>query len=243
MKRSLIIAVMILNSSLIFLTCRDQSMTADKIVVECTKAMLGTEKNETLKTLRLKINYPDHGIHHITHEIRRPNFSRNEANYILVFDSEHAAFIKHPPKKDGQRQPPELIDAAELVDFEVEIDWFVPAFFDHPFEYLGIQKIEEVDFHKLLVKLPLGAKMIYYISAKNYLIGKVTADFILLDRAFHTEREFSDYREINGVLYPHTFTYEGFEGGRQTATIDVVEINPTLNETRFRIPDELLQRQ
>ncbi|MFH1941850.1 MAG: hypothetical protein ABIL68_07070, partial [bacterium] len=216
---------------LALLACQEKTMTAEKLIARCADAMGGQDNIENIKTLRIGAVYPDHGNHALFIEIKRPNLSYNPQSKI-VFDGKRLCWTKGT---DGNSAP-ELVDAEEWKDGEVEIGFYFPAFFDYPSEYLGMETVDVKKFYKLSVKLPLGAEMVYYVDAKTYLLHKAVAHLTLYGEARHPERVFSDYKEIGGIRFPHGFTY-GSRNGIMKGRIESVEINAPMDDDHFQIPD------
>jgi TolB protein len=206
--------------------------TAKELVDRCTRAMGGAEAIRGVKTLRFLSIYPDHGDTPILFEIMRPNRSRSP-RADLVFDGTRACFIRGQGGKPG----PQMVPAGELVDFEVEIGWFFPAFLDHPAEYAGAETVEGREAHKLRVALPLGARMTYSLDATTDLVVKAVAEFTLDGKAYVFERAFGDHRPVDGIVFPHRFTYAG-RTGVQTGRIEKIELNVPFAEDAFHIPAE-----
>ncbi|HNR39916.1 MAG TPA: ankyrin repeat domain-containing protein [Acidobacteriota bacterium] len=206
--------------------------TAAELVDRCARAMGGAEAIRGLKTLRFHSIYPDHGDTPILFEIMRPNRSRSP-RADLVFDGTRACFINGRDGKPG----PQMVPAEELVDFEVEIGWFFPAFFDYPAEYAGAETVEGREAHKLRVALPRGARMTYFLDAATDLVVRITAEFTLGGKEYTFDRALSDHRPVNGLVFPHCFTYTG-RTGVQTGRIEKIELNVPLAEDAFRIPKE-----
>ncbi len=211
--------------------------TAEGIVARVAEAMTGAERTEDLRTLRVRMVYPDHDYPVVT-ELSRPNRMRTEGvgSYVLVFDGERGAFLERPPAEDGTPQGPELIDPNYLRDLELDIAFIFPAFFDHPSEYLGLEVIEGVETHKLGVVLPLGIRMNYFIDAGSYLPLKVLADVTVDGTEYQPGRVFKDYEDWGGIQYPRTVTYWWLPDNVETAVVDLVEVNVDLGEDRFAIP-------
>ncbi|MBU0494976.1 MAG: hypothetical protein KKA73_17520 [Chloroflexi bacterium] len=203
------------------------SMTAERLVDECARAMGGIEKIDALETMRFTQNFPDHaGL--IRYEIKRPN--RVRMGDDLVFDGERASWLEGR-SPDGTL----LVPQEEWKDFEVDIAWYVPAFFDYPAEYMGTETLDDVETHKLQVALPLGAVMTYYLDAQTYLVYRAIARFTIGGQEYHPERTYSDYRLHDGILYSYAFTYEG-RTGVFTATMRSIEFNVPLGDERFAVP-------
>ncbi len=211
--------------------------TAEQIVARAGRAMTVGGRIEDLKTLRVTMIYPDHDYPVLT-ELSRPNRMRTEGvgNYVLVFDGERGAFLERPPAADGTPQGPELIDSKYLRDLELDIAFIFPAFFDHPFEYLGLEEVEGVKAHRLAVILPLGIRMTYFIDADTYLPLKVLADVTVDGTEYHTGRIFHDHDDWGGIRYPRTVSYWWLPEDVETAVVERVEANVSLGEDRFAIP-------
>ena len=207
-------------------------MTAERLVEECAKAMGGIEKIDALETMRTTQHWPDHGL--IRYEIKRPNLVRMGDD--LVFDGERAAWVKGR-NADGTLREAELVPQDEWKDFEMDIAWYVPAFFDYPAEYIGTEIVDNIETHKLQVTLPLGAVMTYNLDAQTYLVYRAASDVTVGDKEYHYERTYSDYRLHDGILYPHTFTYAGRDGVEVlTATMKKLEFNLPLEDEQFSVP-------
>jgi TolB protein len=205
--------------------------TAERLVAECVKAMGGIDKIDALETMRFTQNFPDHaGL--IQYEIRRPN--RVRMGDELVFDGKQGSWLEGR-NADGTLRKAELVPQEEWKDFEVDIAWYVPAFFDYPAEYMGTETLDDIETHKLQVTLPLGAVMTYYLDAQTYLVHRAAARFTMDGQEHHPERTYSDYRWQDGILYPYAFTYEG-RTGVFTATMKSIEFNVPLGDERFAVP-------
>jgi hypothetical protein len=210
--------------------------TTERIVARAARAMAGSGRIEDVKTLRVTMVYPDHEYPVVT-EIARPNRMRTGGgSNVVVFDGQRGAFLERPPAADGTPQGPEVIDPRYVKDFELDIAFLFPAFFDHPSEYLGRELVEGVEAHKLGVVLPLGIRTVYFVDAESYLPLKVTADVTIDGAEYHPGRVFRDYRDQGGLKYPRAVTYWWTADKVETAVVELVEVNVPLGEERFAIP-------
>jgi len=204
---------------------------AECLIAACAKAMGGIDKVDSLETMRLAQDWPDHDL--IRYEIKRPNLVKMGDD--LVFDGERAAWLKGK-NADGTPRI-ELVPEEEWKDFEMDIGWYVPAFFDHPAEYMGTETVDGIETHILQVTLPLGAVMTYNLDAQTYLVYRAASDITIGEKEHHMERTYSDYRVHDGIMYPHAFTYEGRDGTEVlTATMEKLEFNIPLEDERFSVP-------
>ncbi len=210
-------------------------LTATEVIANCAEAMGGKVKIDGLKTLRVGAVYPDHGDKVFITEIKRPNMSY-EAESYLVFDGQQACLLKGLDYKSG----PKLVDEEDLADFDIIVGCFFPAFYDFPSDYLGPETVDGRQVHKIRPQLPHGAELVYDIDARTWLPYKFRARLTVRGQSFDVERGFNDYRNVDGVLYPHGFTYlsrdkKSVLQGR----IASVEINPVLDDAHFTIPKNI----
>jgi len=206
--------------------CQPESMTAERLIDECAQAMGGID---SLETMRLVQSWPDHeGL--IRYEFRRPNLVRMGDS--LVFDGQQASWLPGM-SPDGTL----LVPQEEWKDFEADMAWYVPAFFDHPAEYLGMETVDGIETHILQVTLPLGAVMTYNLDAETYLVYRAALRVVLYGEEYQSERTFLDYRSVDGILYPHAFTYASRDGTEVlTAAMESIEFNVHLGDDRFAVP-------
>ena len=212
-----------------------EPVTAETIVARCAEALGGAGKIAAVTTLRFTVAYPGNKTPHIT-EIKRPGRIRTEAGYILVFNGRRAGFLKGAPAQDGKDPGPQLVEAESWRDFEADIAFLFPAFFDHKAEYLGLEAVGGREFHRLGVALPLGLRMNYFIDAATFLPQRIVADVPYRGEVFHPERVVGDYEETRGVLFPRSFTSTGW-GEKGRASVTSVEINVPLADDRFEMPE------
>ena len=238
MKRGLKIACVLAYAALCApATLVAQEVSADSIISACTEAMGGRAAVDALRTLRLRYRLPDHGGPSLK-LIKRPNLYRAEPD--IVFDGARAAILARSPLPDGTTRPAELVPAEELKDFEMQIGWLFPAFFDYPARHVGVESIDGIETHKLEVVLPLGARLTYYIDAATHLPLMVESNVTLHGKHTRYFRRFGDFRENAGVLYPHWFTYFSHRTKElYIVTIDELDLNVRLDDSLFAVPDGL----
>jgi len=90
--------------------------------------------------------------------------------------------------------------------------------------------------HKLVVTLPLGTRAEYLVDARTYLVRTFAVDETYRGQTFHMEREWLDFKSVQGIIYPSRMTYPGRNGKTATAEIMKIEFNPLLSEDRFKVP-------
>jgi predicted aspartyl protease len=168
-------------------------------------------------------------------EIKRPNRIRSEAHYILVFNGKRAGYLKGAPSADGKDPGATLLPVEEGRDFEVDIAFWFPAFFDYPAEYMGLETVEGKASHKIGVVLPMGIRMIYLLDARTFLPARIMAEIPSGGETYRCEHVVGNYERTNGLLFPRTSTADSW-GPKGRATITSVEVNVPLGDDRFEVP-------
>ena len=210
-----------------------QKQKSELIISKCAEAMGGQEMISSIKSLRINEVFPDHGEHPMIFEMKRPNLFRNP-RINLVFDGKRACFLNG----SDNNSKPELVDEEEWKDFEVDIAFHFPAFFDYPATFEGVESGEGKDEIKIKVELPLGAVMIYYIDCRTFLISKAVAKFKLGVKEYTPFRDYFDYKPVSGILFPHGFTY-GSRNGQMKGWVKLIEVNSEFDVDMVKIPEGL----
>jgi len=197
----------------------------------------GRERLDALRGIRAEVTYAGHE-YLVTHEIERPNRGRNTGGdqYISVFDGERAGFL-HQIDRDGVEQGPSLVDPEFVKDWELEIAWIFPTFFDHAAELLGKRDLEGDSAYLLRVELPLGAMVDYFIDSETFRTVRAEATVAIMDTTFTMGRIYADHQITDGILYPKTMMFYFGDGEPETATIDVVEFGVSFPEGHFDMPE------
>jgi len=207
------------------------------IIAKCAEAMGGMSRIKAVRTLRLEVVYPDHDASAVLHEIRLPNQIRTErpGEYVAIFDGRTGVLLKYDPAKPGQPPVPQDLPAEAARGFETDLGWFFPLFFNLPAEYAGIVESNGEKCYKLIVSLPLGTRAEYLIDPRTYMVKTVAVDETFQGQTFHMEREWLDFKSVQGIIYPSRMTYPGRDGKMATARLQKIEFNPVLAEDRFKI--------
>jgi predicted aspartyl protease len=214
-----------------------ESLTVEQVVARCAEALGGAGKIASVRTLRITVDYPNRKIPCVV-EIKRPNRIRSEADYILVYDGKRCGYLKGAPSKDGRDPGPKLLPAEEGKDFEVDIAFFFPAFFDYPAQYEGLGTVEGREYHKMAVVLPLGIKVTYFLDAKTFIPARIVAEIPNKGVVYKCEHAVGDYARTDGLLFPRTSDAQSW-GPPGLAKITSVEVNVPLGDDRFEMPDGL----
>jgi len=110
---------------------------------------------------------------------------------------------------------------------------------DHPYRisYGGKETLGGTEVDVLLLSDPEGPPMRVYIDSRTRIIRRVAGEFVMGEMGgAELAVEFSDYRPVDGVLFP--FKMVNYAGGTTIAetVVSEVGVNPKLDEELFK-PD------
>ncbi|MCS6929485.1 MAG: hypothetical protein NZM43_08330 [Saprospiraceae bacterium] len=139
----------------------------------------------------------------------------------------------------GNNEPePMTADQVENLLEQADIDGTVIGYKEKGYtvEYLGKEDVEGTEAHK--IKINKGAKKIEYVfydpktfyEIKNIHVDEVDGQEVEMTSLF------SNFKEVGGIVIPHTMQQVNPMMGNTTITITKVEINPTIDMKIFDMP-------
>jgi hypothetical protein len=216
----------------------DAQITREDIIAKAWKAMFGERSKTDIQSIYVEGYFHGRTVpNRMT--VKRPNLFRNETpSGVLVFDGTRAAWAKRVPDEKGNPRNPELIDPAQWRHFEVDIAMVFPAFFDHPSEFKGIEKVNGADAYRLYVPLPLGGNVTYFVDGKSFLVTRRLISWEGDPKEELWENLIDGYTNYDGILFPDGYAFAGREGREQGFYRNArFNINP--GDELFEIPQEL----
>ncbi len=98
--------------------------------------------------------------------------------------------------------------------------------------YSGIDTIDSRKAYKIIWQLPSGIDWIYYYSVDSGLLIKQVITHDTGQGRFSQTNFLFDYREVNGIKFPHRFTQ--ISGGQvYDLEIEMLEINSGMDDSEF----------
>jgi outer membrane lipoprotein-sorting protein len=218
--------------------------TVDEIVAQHVKARGGREALAAVKTLRMTgraLAGPGREAI-VRREIARPGRIRTEFVFqgttgIYVWDGTSGWQVS---PLDGSLEAKPLAEeaaalSAEQADFEGPlVDWKAKG---HTIERVGSATLPDGEAHELKVTLKSGVVRHVWVDAATGLVVKTASTRKVRGRETEFEVTYGDYRETGGLRFPRLLEI-GAKGRPQRLKIVVenVEINPTLDDARFKMP-------
>jgi hypothetical protein len=137
---------------------------------------------------------------------------------------------------DPEPMPPDAAAlSAEQADFEGPlVDWKAKG---HKVELVGTATLPGGPAHELKVTLKSGVVRRIWVDAKSGLVVKSGSTRRVKGHETTLEVLYADYRESGGVQFARSIEI-GAEGRPQRLRIavDSVEVNPRLDDSRFKMP-------
>lgn len=221
------------------------AQTVDEIVSKHVTARGGMTKLKAVSSIRLtgKMTMGPGLEAPVTLELKRPKSMRMEFSFqgmtaVQAFDGTTAwAIMPFGGKKDAEALPADQAkELAEQADFDGPLVDHAQK--GHQVELLGKEKVEGSDAYKLKVTLKGGDIRYLYLDAEYFLEMKSEGRRIVRGSEMEVESSMGDYKEVEGLMIAHAI--EGGPKGtpmRQKLTVEKVEINPAMDDVRFKMPE------
>lgn len=225
----------------------DGPSNADEVIARYVKAIGGKEKMESVKTMRVtgKAVFGGGMEAPTVRETMRPNKFRLEFTFqgmtgTQAYDGKSGWSImpfqgKTDPEKMSEDDVKEVQDDADvdgpLVDYKAK---------GHQVELVGKEDVEGASAYKLKVSKKGGDTDYHFIDAETYLPIKVTSKRKVQGTEMEFEQLMSDYKSVDGFVMAHSIQNRaagGAMGGGMTFVFEKVELNPSIKEDRFLMPE------
>lgn len=222
------------------------AQTVDEIIAKHVNAIGGTAKLNAVKSMRItgKMTLGPGLEAPIVIEYKRPRNVRMEFTLqgmtgVQAYDG--ASGWQVMPFQGNKN--PEAMSPDERKDIEEEADLIEGPLVNykekgHKVELVGKDKVEGSDAYKLKVTLKNGDTQYIYLDADTFLAVKSEGKRMVRGTEVETESFSGDYKEVEGLMI--AFSQEGGQKGstqRQRITFDKIEINPTVEDVRFKMPE------
>jgi outer membrane lipoprotein-sorting protein len=221
------------------------AQTLDEVIAKHLEARGGVDKIKAVQSMKMtgKMTVGPGIEAPVTLEMKRPANVRLEIVFqgntgVQAYDGKTGWGISPmAAKKD-----PEPMSADELKEMEEQadmdgslVDWKAKG---HSVELMGKEKVEGSDAYKLKLTLKNGDLRYVFIDADSFLELKTEARRTIRGTEMETESVSSDYKEVGGLVLPHTIT-NGAKGSpqKQTITVDKIELNVPIDDSRFKMPE------
>lgn len=219
------------------------AQTVDEIVAKHVAARGGMAKIKTIKTMRISgkrefgpgLSVP------IVVEQSRPNKMRADFTVqgmtgTLAFDG--AGGWQVMPFQGNPN--PEPMNADDVKDFSEDsdidgalIDWKEKG---SKLELVGKESVEGTDAFKLKLTKSTGGVTHIWLDADSFLELKSETKRTVRGTEQDIVAVSGDYKEVNGMMMPHSFQFGAKGQPMLSMTYDKIEVNAPIDDSRFKMP-------
>jgi len=215
-----------------------KEIAKDEIIKKSWKAMFGESKSEDIKSIYFENQVKGRTEPSIS-IVKRPNHFRNEIPVgIAIFNGKRGALIQNDSTEGWKNNELKILETTHWRDFEVDIAFKFPAYFDYQSKYGGRDIVNGKENFKIIVELPLGGVVTYFLDTKTFFITKQSLSWIEDSSKVVLEMFVTKYKNYNGILFPEGYYFEGRKG-KVTRSYNSIKFNINPKDELFEIPDEL----
>jgi hypothetical protein len=220
------------------------TLTADDIIARYIKTVGGSDKIQSIKTLRRVGKFTgDDGFEAVVvEESSRPNRVREEFSLqgmtgINAYDG--VTGWKIDPF--GGKKDPESLSEEEMRSIIEDSDFDEPLIDyrakGNKVELVGMDQVEGTDVYKLKVTLKSGDTRYYYMDTDSFVPIKYETKRIIRGTPQESETTLGDYKQVGGWYLPFSMqTRQKGSSGSQKITLDKIEFNVPIDSTRYSRP-------
>ncbi len=220
------------------------AQTVDDLVSKYLAARGGLDKLKALKAIRMSgtMTVGPGTEAPVVLETKRPNNMRMEFTLqgmtgVQAFDGSTAwAVLPFMGKNDPEALPSEQ---AKMFEEQADFDGPLVGYKEkgHTVEVVGKEAVEGTDAYKLKVTMKNGETRHIFLDAEYFLEIRTEGSRNIRGSQVEFESSIGDYKDVGGIMFPHSID-SGAKGSpqRQKLTITKIELNPELEDTRFRMP-------
>jgi len=218
------------------------AQTLDEVISKSFQARGGLDRLRAVQSLRVTGRMSMGSSEaSVVVETKRPGLFRAEITVrgtlaVQAWDGVTAWGIS--PMGSGQ---PEVLpaEAAKAMADEADVDGPLVDYRakGHQVTLLGKERLESGDAYKIEVRKKNGAVESHFLDARSYLTVRIEGKRTVRGTVIEGESLLGDYREAGGILWPYSIR-SGARGNpqKQTLKVDKIEVDPTLDDARFRMP-------
>ena len=105
-------------------------------------------------------------------------------------------------------------------------------------ELAGKETIDGKEAYKIKLTLSTGKEITYFVDTKTYLLIQ-TKQMRAGMNSNEGEREvvtnYSDYKPVDGIMFPHTISNPGEGPGAGSMTFNKIELNKPIDESQYSL--------
>ncbi len=229
--------------TLFVLPVQAQDMSLEEILGNYYEASGGLETLKSIQSMTVTGKMTlGHGVEApFTRYAKRPNMLRMDISVqgmtgVQAYDGE-TAWMLMPFM--GQTAPEMMpADLASEMEQEADMDGPMVDYQEkgHQVELMGKDEAEGAEAYKLKLTLKNGEVTYYYLDAEYFLVIMTESKRTIQGTEVEYTTVLSDYKEVGGLMIPHSVEVRSQGPVGQTILIEQVELNPEIDDAKFAMP-------
>ena len=224
----------ILLSAAISVTMVASAQTADEVINKHIAAMGGADKLSSLKTVRMEGNLNTQGVEvaltltkkHLV-GMRVDMEIMGTSNYQIVNATKGWAFMPVMQQTEPQEMKPDQLKSAQG-QLDLQGSLFNYKQKGYTAEYVGLEKVDGKDAHKLKV-VKEGRDVMYFVDATSGFILKTASKATIQGQEMDIQTTYADYKQTpDGFWFP--FSSTTLQG---PMSFSKIEVNVLVDEKIF----------
>lgn len=242
LRKSLVAAAAVAAAALLSASSA-AAQTAEEIVAKHIEARGGAAKLKSVKTLRMtgkREVQPGFAVPIVVEQMRqnkmRADFTVQGMTGTLAFDGAQGwQLMPFQGKTDPEPMPEDMVkEFAEDSDIDGPLlDWKEKG---HKIELVGKEQVEGTDAYHVKLTKKDGSLVDVWFDADSFLEIKSISRRTVRGTVQEIEAVTGDYKEVAGMMMPHSVQFGEKGQPKLSMTIDKIEVNPAVEEARFKMP-------
>jgi hypothetical protein len=213
----------VINQYIIARGGKEKLDSIHSVYFEGTRQMMGNE-------VQVKVTRVDGKLNRVDFEFG------GSSGYTILTPTKGWTYI--PMRSDKPEEMPEARVKMAQDQLDIAGPLFNYAAKGYKAELKGKETIKGSEAYKIEVTNAGGKDISFFIDTKTHLLVQ-TRQMGEANRAAGTEAkeiitDFSDYKEVSGVMFPQTVVTEGTGMGSGSMTFDKIEINVPVDESQYK---------
>lgn len=219
------------------------AQTADEIIAKHIQARGGMEKLKSVKSIRStgkREIQPGFAVPIVLEQTRpnkmRADFTVQGMTGSLAYDGAQGwQLMPFQGKTDPEPMPEDMVkEFAEDSDIDGPfVDWKTKG---HKVELVGKEQVEGTDTYHLRMTKKDGTISDVWFDADSFLEIKSATRRMVRGTQQEFEAVVGDYKEVGGLMMPHSAQFGEKGQPKLSMTFDKIEINPAIEDARFKMP-------
>jgi len=234
-----------ISLALLLIAAGAAAQTVDEIIAKNIETRGGLEALKAVQSVRITAKMTAMGNEvPVRVEWKRPSKLRSEFEMqgmkgVMAYDGEKGWMIMpftgdpnpQPMPEDQLKMAKEQGDMIEgvLVDYKEK---------GHTIELLGTEDVEGTEAYKLKITRADGDIVYDYLDTEHCLEFKQESKRMVMGTETNFVTTIGDYKEVGDIVLAHSFESMSPDTGfGQSITLEQVEVNPEIDDSRFVMPE------